>query len=521
MSHYKRLLRIGYFPKELPPCFTTESFAKAMTRRSAEPPDPFGNPKKTAQMCTHNLARQGTIRRTLGIPNPVPFSSLCRVIDKAWTEIQNHLQSDTWSLSTPVVDPRGSRAFISKTSFNSQVEARIANRRRARYVLKADISRFYPSLYTHSIPWALHGKTFGKRNRKAGILGNDIDLWCRNLQDGQTIGIPIGPDTSLVIAEIVLQPIALDLAASHLNLCALRQIDDFEFGVPSQADAEDILASLMERLGEFELHLNPKKTEAFSTPLRVEEEWIAGLRAMPIRKSVKEQREDLIRYFDQTFQFAQVHADKHVVRYALGRFRYTEVLEENWSIFRDLLFQSVSFKSGCLPDVLRLVSNGAAAGRDIDEETLSEIIADQIKRHARQGHGSEVAWALWGALNLGIGVQKDAAEVLAKFEDSVVALLALDALDQGLLPDDFDPQLWKARMTTEDLWGKHWLLSYEANVKCWLQSKSKTDHVDADPAFGWLKKNGVSFYEPVARLGFSQAVDESETESSYYPGASG
>lgn len=34
-----------------------------------------------------------------------------------------------------------------------------------RFVVKADISTFFPSIYTHSIPWALVGKAVAKQNR--------------------------------------------------------------------------------------------------------------------------------------------------------------------------------------------------------------------------------------------------------------------------------------------------------------------------------------------------------------------
>jgi hypothetical protein len=35
------------------------------------------------------------------------------------------------------------------------------------------------------------------------FYGNLLDLRVRNAQDGQTIGLPVGPDTSRLLAEIV------------------------------------------------------------------------------------------------------------------------------------------------------------------------------------------------------------------------------------------------------------------------------------------------------------------------------
>ena len=72
-----------------------------------------------------------------------------------------------------------------------------------RYLLKTDIARFYPSIYTHSVPSALHGKAAARADKKYKLLGNRIDLWLRETQDKQTGGIPIGPDTSFLIGEIL------------------------------------------------------------------------------------------------------------------------------------------------------------------------------------------------------------------------------------------------------------------------------------------------------------------------------
>lgn len=50
-------------------------------------------------------------------------------------------------------------------------------------------------------------------------------------------------------------------------------------------------------------------------------------------------------------------------------------------------------------------------------------------------------------------------------------------------------------MDTENLYSEHWLLAYEANIKGWLPSVTSRDHVMADSRFGFLKSNGVEFYE--------------------------
>lgn len=57
--------------------------------------------------------------------------------------------------------------------------------------LQSDITDCYGSLYTHSIPWALHERDKAKEDRSNNLLGNQIDRIIRNTCSGQTNGIPL------------------------------------------------------------------------------------------------------------------------------------------------------------------------------------------------------------------------------------------------------------------------------------------------------------------------------------------
>jgi len=52
----------------------------------------------------------------------------------------------------------------------------------------ADISEFYPSIYTHTIPWAFHGKAFANANiGNSALIENELDRLTRVGQEGQTV----------------------------------------------------------------------------------------------------------------------------------------------------------------------------------------------------------------------------------------------------------------------------------------------------------------------------------------------
>src|SRR6185312_11663464 len=92
---------------------------------------------------------------------------------------------------------RAGRSLVPSTRRHRVVDKRVEIRAGRRFVVRADVTRFYQSIYTHSVSWALHGKETAKKKMKdKGLVGNVLDEVLRSGQDGQTIGIPTGPDTS-------------------------------------------------------------------------------------------------------------------------------------------------------------------------------------------------------------------------------------------------------------------------------------------------------------------------------------
>jgi hypothetical protein len=211
--------------------------------------------------------------------------------------------------------------------------------------LTADISRFYPSIYTHSIPWALNTKAVSKADISPALLGIVLDMLVRNSQDGQTVGIPIGPDTSLLIAEIVMSAVDQRLAP-RIDGSGYRYIDDFELSFANRTRADGALGPLQEALGHYELALNPTKTQIDPLPAVSEEQWISQLRDFRIRDKEKavSQKLDLIKYFDLAFTLARAFQTKTVLNYAVAKLRSTELAAENVTLVQDLYSKVLSTK---------------------------------------------------------------------------------------------------------------------------------------------------------------------------------
>jgi len=166
----------------------------------------------------------------------------------------------------------------------------------------------------------------------------------------------------------------------------------------------------------------------------------------------------------------------------------------NWETFQQFLLQCLMVEPGTFVPVLSHLLYYRQAGFAIDRQAVEEVMNHQIVFNCPHGHSSEVAWAIWTLIVFGLPIDGLASQAISRMDDSVIALLALDAQQRGLIPRGLDTTLWQSYMETAELRGKQWLLAYESNVKGWLPSNGNADHVAADPDFGHLKRLGVEFY---------------------------
>ncbi len=497
---FGELLQRGYFPQELPPPFETTSLGLAITAQASSLSHPFiCDPQSRQQFISHsgklNLARAGTLRRILGLPNPINYIQLAYVISSEWQQLIQHIHQSNVSLSKPILVPGKTRAVKRFKEFSELPEIRAINRANCRYALITDINTFYPSIYTHSIPWALHTKPIAKTQRRySQSLGNKIDTLVRNAQDQQTKGIPIGPDTSLIIAEAILAVIDQELE-KQLPIRGFRYVDDYELCFWSFADAEAALFLLQELLTQFELQLNPSKTKIIELPYRVEPKWVSELRFFEFRPSAKAQHTDIIHFFDCAFDLWSNNQEEAVLKYAVSRSKSITVPTENWSLYESLLLQCSVAEAGTLPVIIELIKRYSVIGYNLNKDLIRETFVRIVELHAPRGHGSEVASVIWGSLVLQLPIDDNTAKLIGTMNDSVVALLTLDAQVKGLVSKNVNFNLWSQCMTSDELCGPNWLLCYQAYENGWLPSVDGSDYINQDSVFSFLRTHKVKFYD--------------------------
>lgn len=161
-----------------------------------------------------------------------------------------------------------SNKFYDRTFLEGKIK-RYRNRLGKRYIFKTDIENFYPSIYTHSIPWILAGKSEAKKNKNdKKIYYNQLDSLIQRCQYGETHGIPVGTFASRIIAEIYMCKI--DESLNQYNY--VRYVDDFELAYNSKEEQIEFYNMLYKELKNVNLKIKREKNVTESFPFSVEED---------------------------------------------------------------------------------------------------------------------------------------------------------------------------------------------------------------------------------------------------------
>lgn len=146
-----------------------------------------------------------------------------------------------------------------------------------------DISKFFPSIYTHTISWAIRGKTETKnllsvRRRKDESFTAVFDKLMQYMNYNETNGIPIGPELSRIFAEIIMQRIDTSIEKAMVKLgyenekvyhCC-RYIDDFFLFFNDDILKEKFCEIVKDELEPYRLHINQEKSRVTKRPFITE-----------------------------------------------------------------------------------------------------------------------------------------------------------------------------------------------------------------------------------------------------------
>jgi RNA-directed DNA polymerase len=215
--------------------------------------------------------------RPMSLIHPAIYVDMVRTItaDQNWQHVRSRFRRFARNkriqcLSLPVESQsnRSSRAEQILGWWRDIEQSSIAMSLQFPYVAHTDIVDCYGSIYTHSIAWALHGRSAMKRIANQDyrqVLGGKIDGRLQDMSQAQTNGIPQGSTLMDLIAEMVLgyADLAISVSLERQRISEyqiLRYRDDYRIFAESPVVCESILKVISEVHQSLGMKLNASKT---------------------------------------------------------------------------------------------------------------------------------------------------------------------------------------------------------------------------------------------------------------------
>lgn len=482
----KALLERQYLPhvkkngEELPPIFDSTSF----TEVAAEALGSEG--LKHASWVEFRTRRFDGLVRRMGVPHPVPYARLVLHVRDHWSELEPLLEGSRsqikpdWHADGRVIQ----MDYVDHADQHGQL-TKLAHGKA--YMVKADISNCFPSIYSHALDWALRTKPVAKADSHPSSTAweSRLDTYARRCVNNETKGLLIGPAVSNVLSEIVLQRIDEDLA----NHEYMRFVDDYTAYFFTRDDAEQFLLELQRALGKFRLDLNTKKTRIVSLREGIGDAWMAEISShLPADES------DLAtaRFLQHAELIAQRYPGQSVLKFAaktlLGRASRAGI----GSIFVvDELVRMTHFHPHLLPLLSQEIGKLAKPGA-VDRERLAQALRRQMARAVRGAETDSIMWLLFivrSQLRRPLRLSPELLSDLIELDDDLV-WVALAALDRTRRPA-IARRVRGLTYTDESDRQEHWLSRYEL----WRVGLMESTDLSAQEQ-SWmrvLKSNAVEF----------------------------
>lgn len=486
---FEALLGYGMFSEKLPPCFSSEDIYNYLKSKDLDKTKPYAAVDYWATKNTNSS-------RLISIPHPKAHWNLCKKIQANWDEINRAVGRIERKHNYCHVRKIQGEKYIFNMNYSgfdkfNKEENIIDYLLASEYVVSADISTCFPSIYSHSIPWAVKGTSWSKvhqctshkKNKEKGLHCNKykdecpnekVDLWCndldeavRNSKSGETNGLLIGPHTSNIISEIILTNVDGSLEKSGFKNF-VRHIDDYDYFASSEEDAKLFLRQLDIELKMFELTINAKKTKIVKIQNLSHVGWINTLTQYYFPNKEQIGFNSVKSYLDFAFSLSKQYDDAAVLNYAIKVLSKKKLSKRARRLYvKSIMFYSVN-NFYLLPLLEKYVFPLTDEVRDLLIEFLNVLMARAINT----GRGDGIAFSFYFALKHSVEIDVDIniQHKLLETNDCISMTIAYKYLkESGVDISLFRDKANEIALGTEREQEKNWIFLYEVLPKSSLK----------------------------------------------------
>lgn len=361
---------------------------------------------------------------------------------------------------------------------------------RSRYIVNCDISNCFPSIYSHSLSWALVGKTEAKKYAGPAhkkLWYNQLDQYSRNIKNGETNGLLIGPHTSNLLSEIIL--VCVDKELSKKEYRYVRNIDDYTCFVGSQEEAERFQLDLANELRKFELYLNAKKSSIVPLPQATVKDWVRKVNDYQINYKVSKSgkkilnRRGLQSFMDFLIElFVDSKSDSAVLNYGIKMLRKIKLQSEAKTYF----VKQIHHLSLLYPYLTQILDHSVFDAHKFNREEIKAIAADIYQQGIEKGIYEACVHSIFWAIKFKFDIDiADLKTDAIDSEDCIFMTIAYRYDSINRKKAYLKEYVAKAEALRDSDLERNWLFVFEV-----LSAAS------LPPPYKAMKKEKVSFFNP-------------------------
>ncbi|OCJ14909.1 hypothetical protein A6U89_22670 [Agrobacterium sp. B133/95] len=471
----------GLLPENLPPIFTSKKLWHHFSMSGTS----YGiTAKAVGDHAVYNASKRGGQRRVFAVPHPAFARDLGLFFEKHWVDLTPLFDRSPGSVSKPTMLSVGNR-HVRLTPHSDLPELRLRAFSRFKFCLVTDVARFFPTVYTHTLAWAINGKAAAKSDKSsasAAVYGNRLDFILRNSQSGQTIGIPVGPDASKIAAELLLSAVDdnfLSRYPARERPTYVRHVDDYWIAGNSQDECERHLFQLRLALREYQLDINESKTKIVSTKLVFADDWPFEFDKELIESLGRDrkQKNETLSILAKITEVATTSGDDGIIRHAIRLIDDNRLWDRQWGLLEHFVAQCAVQFPHSFDYVARVVAWRKRRNPEtLDDDLWKHVAIATIDQNAPLGRDSEVVWALWLLKELEVVVPRATTELMLTNAGPIpLALLAHMSVKKLTADKRLRDKLVK-KVVESPIAGPFWPLSLELvhlgkGEAAWLREK--------------------------------------------------
>jgi len=479
---YESLLSHNYFPEqkrdkeELPPIFSTRTFTTTVANQLCN--EPLRGGRSVSQsgydQVEYRITRYNNVSRPISIPHPMPYANLAGCISNNWNKL-DYICSNANSLVFPKKHSDGRIIIMDYSKEN--IESDLSNSFGNKFRVRTDIANFFPSIYTHSIPWALVGFSTAKSNKHGSVWYNRLDTYQRYTKRNETQGIPIGPATSNIISELILARVDDKLSS---DFTYYRYVDDYICYCDTYEKADKFIRRLSVELWKYKLLLNISKTTIEPLPVTLSQNWILDLYTrLPEGKEINVTL--AIRFLDYAVSIQNKTPDGSVLKFAAKSIKGKLHKLARKSVLEYLLQLSLHYPI-LLPLLDSLFDNVTTAKKSFGYDKQLKKILDLNIINCRS---DAMCWVIYYMLKFGIKINRARAKKVIETRDCLAITLIYKTGNYDTEVINFINSLDHSDRYELD---QHWILLYQVYRDNKIQNPYPGDNT-----FQILRNGNVTF----------------------------